>query len=433
MVGESLRRWGFWSLDFLKGQKVRRHYNDIKSILDTENYEKQRKPTNIYLENLMRHAVINTEYYSKFKGYRSIKDFPIIDKNIIRENRDKMISKTYKNKKIHHMSTSGSTGTPLEVFQDMNKRNRVLAELLVFNELAGYKIGDKNAYLRVWTEKNKKSKFELWKQNFLMIDVTNLKDENLERIRLVLKKEKVKYVLGYASSLDVLSRYLLYKNDTPDMFGVNVVVSCAETLSEIARNNLKRIFGCEVVSRYSNQENGILAQEQGGLEFFIINSASYYLEFLKVDSDEEAEIGELSRVVITDLFNFFTPIIRYDIGDIAVTGSDKEYGKVIKTIAGKKRDFFYNTSGELLSPAAISVNMWRFNRIKQFQLLQISKLDYIFRLNANKDIYGTNEIIDFLKPIIGENANIKVEYTNCIPHLESGKFQNVVCKYVKDI
>ena len=84
------------------------------------------------------------------------------------------------------------------------------------------------------------------------------------------------------------------------------------------RINLRKVFGCNVVSRYSNQENGILAQELVDSDYFVINNASYWIEFLKLIQMWGADIGELSRVVVTDLFNYATPVIRYDTGDLAV-------------------------------------------------------------------------------------------------------------------
>lgn len=43
-----------------------------------------------------------------------------------------------------------------------------------------------------------------------------------------------------------------------------------------------------------------------------------------MDSDEPAEPGELGRIVITDLFNYAFPILRYDNGDTAVAVGRKK-------------------------------------------------------------------------------------------------------------
>lgn len=42
------------------------------------------------------------------------------------------------------------------------------------------------------------------------------------------------------------------------------------------------------------------------------------MKSLKMDSDEPAEDGELGRIVITDLYNYAFPILRYDNGDTAI-------------------------------------------------------------------------------------------------------------------
>lgn len=274
MLGENIRKWGFWGLDLLKGGQIRKHYNNIKDTLENGNHKRVGNDLN----NLLSYSIKNSEFYSKYKGYNSIKDFPIIDKNIIKENQNKIISKEYINTKLHYMSTSGSTGTPFKVGQDKNKRKRVLAEIIYFGELCGYDLGDRNTYLRVWTKKNSKSKINQWKQNLIIIDISKLDEVNLEKIRIALKKsKKLKCILGYAGTLDLLAKYLLDKGDSPDMFRVEVVISSLEVLSEVTRNNLKKVFGCNVVSRYSNQENGILAQELIDSNYFIINNASYYI------------------------------------------------------------------------------------------------------------------------------------------------------------
>ncbi len=58
------------------------------------------------------------------KGFNSIKDFPIIDKNIIKQHSNEILSDEYRAKTLHTKSTSGSTGTPLVVKQNADKRNR---------------------------------------------------------------------------------------------------------------------------------------------------------------------------------------------------------------------------------------------------------------------------------------------------------------------
>lgn len=428
MIGENLRKWGFWTLDFLRGGQVRKHYNDIKKII--EDCEESNTIVDKYTNNILKYAVESTDFYKGYDNFSSIKDFPIIDKNTFRANEKSLLSKEYIGKELHTMSTSGSTGTPFTVRQDRNKRNRVLAEIIYFGEICGYYLGDRNVYLRIWTEKNKKSNLAAFKQNLVMLDISNLDEENLEDIRKTLKSDKkVKCILGYATGLDIVSKYLLGKGDNSSMFNINIIISGSEILKETARANLEKVFGCPVVSRYSNQENGILTQELVGKDYSIINNASYNIEFLKLDSNEEAEYGELARVIVTDLFNHATPMIRYDTGDLAMVEENEKHGKVITSIEGKRRDFIYDIDDELLSPGIVAVNMWGFDKIKQYQLIQEDKGRYTLKLNGAKGIYDEEEIINLFKSFLGEEAKIDISHVDGIPLLKSGKFQTTVCKY----
>ena len=76
--------------------------------------------------------------------------------------------------------------------------------------------------------------------------------------------------------------------------------------------------------------------------------------------------------------------------------------------------------------------MWKFNQVKQFQLIQNDKYDYVLKLNGAKGIYDDIEIKGLFKSILGEDANIKIEHIEGIPLLSSGKFQITVCNYRKD-
>lgn len=77
-----------------------------------------------------------------------------------------------------------------------------------------------------------------------------------------------------------------------------------------------------------------IGSEDARLGLFYNKQCSYHNKFLKLNSDENADEGELSRIVITDLFNFTTPIISCDIGDLALIEKNEGYGPLIKTIGG---------------------------------------------------------------------------------------------------
>lgn len=421
-----MRNRGFWTIDWLKGRTVRKHYIDIKNTMQRkENVNKARES----LQSLLTHATQNCSFYAPFAN-TPISEFPIIDKDLIRSRHSEFLAKPFVTAKLHRMSTSGSTGTPFSVVQNYEKRSRVLAEIVYVGELCGYTIGQRYAFIRSWNSQSRKSPLESFLQNLIAIDTSRLDEESLETMRSLLKRDKrLSCILGYASSLDLLAQHLLEKGETPESFKrMKVVISGSEILSDKARRNLKRVFGCNVVSRYSNQENGLIAQEVSD-NVFLINRASYYLEFLKPNSNEHARPGELSRIVLTDLFNYAMPMIRYDTGDLAIFDEHPDYGRVITSIEGRVRDFFYDTQDRLLSPSAITVQMWKFDRLRQFQFIQDGRAKYLLKVNGARGVYEDDDFIEVIENIVGKNANITIEHVDGIPQLQSGKFRQVICNY----
>lgn len=415
----NLRWYLFWIADFIKGRKIRKSYNDIKRCYYAGNDKTEEK---IY--KLLKHAQNTTQYY-KNCNIDDITEFPVVNKRKIIENYDDILSDVYKGKKLHKMSTSGSTGTPFTVVQNPEKRKRVIAEVLFFGKVCGYTFGEKQIFLRVWVDSVKKSWLKRFLQNMITEDISALDKNKMEELENILVNDKkISNILSYASTLDNLSKFLIEKNHKPVDFSVKSIVSGSELLQDETRNNLKKVFGCTVVSRYANEENGIMGQECEKQEFHL-NTADYYFEFLKVDEDKPAKEGELARIVVTDLYNYALPMIRYDTGDLAIIGksSCNIKSNVIKEIFGRRVDLIYDTKGNALSPHTITNNMWEVKNIKQFKFTQISKSDYRILLNLSSaiNVKQENMLKKKLLDILGEDANIIIEYTNEIPVMSSGK------------
>lgn len=423
MLGDWIRRTGFWFLDYIKGGEIHKNYIDVRHRMETENLNKTK------LGELLEYAVENVPFYEKYSA-SDFNSFPIINKNDIKARWKEFHSVVYDGP-LHPMSTSGSTGTPFTMEWDIHKRKRQLAELIYFNELAEQKLGQPYIYFRVWTDKNRKSKKELWKQNLTPIDILHLDDEKLEEIRERLKsKPYINSCLAYASTFEHLVKYLRSKGDTAEMFHIASFVSGSEVLSMEMKLLIKDTIGCKVIDRYSNEENGFLAQTCDLSETFKVNIASFKIEILNQDSDEPVKVGEVGRVVVTDLYSFAVPLIRYDTGDLAIKGAEKNgWTTLLQSIQGRRVDVIFDTAGRRLTAHTWSVYMWKYEKLKQYQFIQEDKKQYILKLNGAKGVYDDNEITDYLKTILGNDAEITIQHLDGIPVLASGKFKKTVCNY----
>lgn len=415
----------FWGLDLFQGGKIRKDYKNIESIITKKNTS----TCNLALERILHHSIQTVPYYKGFALSTPIDNFPVVNKNIIKNNWNNFLSSSYDKLKLKLVTTSGSTGTPFQVYNDNRKISRNYADTLFFSKQAGYSLGNTFFYMKIWVKSRMSSPLIYKLQNIYPIDVLNFSHQEIE---LILKKIK-KYncsILAYASVLDIISKYLIDNKIKIENKRLKSVIAMSETLSEETKNNLSERFGICVVSRYSNLECGIMAQQPADYQcHYLINKASYFIEILKMDSDEPTAINELGRIVVTDLYNYAQPMIRYDTGDIgAFEDIDKNYFKIIE---GRKLDLLYNTKGELISSFIVYKNMWQYPEIDQYQLAQEDEKVYKIKIASKNKFVRQAKLIEEFNHYLGQDAVIKIELVESIPLLASGKRKKVVNNYKK--
>jgi len=431
----NIRKYMFWTLDSLCGSKIGQHYGDIAAIFEGHGSAIQDKPVE-YRDAIFSYAKSNVPFYRQMTDVECFEDLPLIDKLIIKDNFERFHSVEFLGMKLHEMSTSGSTCTPFTVCQDSNKRRRVLAEILFFNRLVDYEVGHHLAYYRAITKKSAKPWWLQKLQNESLIDTADLGEDFLRHTAENLERFPANTLIyGYASSMEVIGRYIYQTISlgTRKKYKISSIITIAEAISDQGRKILETIFQCPVVSRYSNQEMGILAQQIPNDDFFVLNRASYHFEIFDLEKDVPVPHGQLGRIVITDLFNRAMPLLRYDTGDTGIIEKRKLNGvstDVLTTIEGRKLDYIRDTQGKLLSPAFVTTMMWNYQEIIQFQFIQKNARDYLFRLNTGgKQFDREKDLIHRLQKVLGEDANIVVEFINEIPVLASGKRKYIINEY----
>jgi phenylacetate-CoA ligase len=219
------------------------------------------------------------------------------------------------------------------------------------------------------------------------------------------------------------------------MYKIQTIIGIGEALSKSTFEKLKKVFNCNIVSLYSNQEMGMLAQECVEHKEFHVNNASYYIELLKIDSDDPVRVGEPGRIVVTDLFNHAMPLIRYDTGDIGIWKKEAECGwnsQVFSSVQGRMVDSIFDTQGKRLSPHNIGMLMLPFDRLLQYQFIQEGARQYTLKLNGAEGLYEEAAFVAVFKDFLGQDAEIGIEHVHEIPVLASGKRKKVVSHYVRE-
>ena len=428
---EICRNKAFWFMDKVKGKKVSNYLSLLemyeggsKTAEEVEEFQQKE------LEKLLRHCKESVPFYSSIESF-SLTDLPIINKSTIRNDYSAFRSKKYSDNELIQMSTSGSTGTPFKSLQNVEKKKSVNAETLFYNGKTGFKIGRRIIYLRSVVAETQKTIIQQFAQNIYLLDCTDLSDKGIEeKLKFIKKYSKHcgAMMMGYSSTLDAFRMYFerhgYEKANGCKLYGI---IGGSTMLYDETRTAMEKAFNCRCYSRYANEENGFLGQDDKDNNVFLMNRVNYITEVLKMDSNEPAAINEIGRIVITDLRNYAMPMIRYDTGDVGSwvkLSNDEKVG--IGNFGGRSIDMIFNVNNEPVSPHSVSTAMWEFKAIKQYQFAQTGIAEYEIRLNADESEVNTIALLSALENVVGEGSNIKVSYLNEIPVLSSGKRRYII-------
>ena len=430
---EFCRNRAYWAMDAIKGGKVRKSLDLLEQV---EGGKMSDEEVNQYqleqLKKLLEHTRQTVPYYAGMSSQK-LENWPIITKTTIKNSQNEFFSNLYNRSGLIEMSTSGSTGTPFRCYQNIEKKRHVNAEVLFYNGQIDYKIGRKIIYFRSIVGEVEKSAIQQFLQNICLLDCTDLSDDGIAKKIEIIRKQSQHggaMMMGYCSTLDAFRRYF-QKYGTDKAKGCNIygIVGGSEIFHDITRDVLENAFHCKCVSRYSNEENGFIGQDAEERNVFIPNRANYIVEILKLDSNELAADGEVGRVVITDLYNYAMPMVRYDTGDVGAWQDVLHKGKKRKAIgsfSGRVVDMIFDCAGNQVSPHAITNLMWSYQGVQQYQFIQKGEASYTMRINAGDYVMDENAIIKDLKRIVGDISIIDIEYTDEIPVLASGKRRYIV-------
>lgn len=437
IISSSVRGRVFWACDRARGSRVHRHLVDIlRTSVDPEllKASEQRR-----LRALLTHASTTVPYHhGRPTEPHSLAEWPIVSKAGIRDDPMLYRSSRYLGKRLHVVTTSGSTGSPLRVEQNPDKRRRAIAEALVFNGLAGYEVGDRFASAISSSDAHAsglralKRSMWLFAQNRVQFDSDLLDVSFVERQRQALLRDRsVTFIIGYPSVIMELARHIIEAGDAPGAFGVRGIICIAEALYPHQRATIQQAFGCIVLGRYSNMECGLLATQCPTCDRHHVNAASYLIEIVGLEDDTPVPAGSVGRIIVTDLFNRAHPLIRYDTGDLGSLGPSGTCPRfatpVLSDIEGRSADAVFDTQGRRLMLFTFEATFERLGgAVRQFQFLQEGPGAYRLRLCVDDTFRDEDSVRRSLLRILGGDARIAIEYVGAIPTLPSGKRRYIV-------
>lgn len=431
-TGEIIRRIAWQTLDNARGGRLQKLKEvNKREITDgvTPAYRARR------LEAILNYAAEMCPFYRNLPANSVLSDFPVQTKRDFIAHYDDIISDEFRSRRdrLHRFTTSGSTGTPFTVLADDDKQDRVNMNFMSVMELNGFRLGMKRGEFRAWIKgKNTISSLRSYVNNLIMIDISNMGDSSIRGIFDRLFEERIQCIVAYSGAVAALADYAERTSLDVSGWSVEMIFTMGEALSDQVRDKAEELFGIRPVLSYGNNENGFIAVSLPGKEGYYLDLFNFYVEILKMDSDEPAEEGELGRIVVTDYFNRAFPMIRYDTGDtgikVAIPDEEGRVREKFTEIYGRRGSLIRNTKGEPLSIHVFMNNLLNFEGVlRQARCIQLEEKKYLLQLNAEIGAkVHEQEVVDSYRKYLGDDAVIEVEYVDSIPIEQSGK--TMVCE-----
>jgi phenylacetate-CoA ligase len=380
------------------------------------------------LRETLDHASTTVPFYQAMRlGVgASLSAFPVVTKSDIRADPKAFTSSRYADRDLIQITTSGSTGTPFRIGLDRGKLGRRTSEILYFNSLAGFRVGQPHTLHAVGAKKNP---WRVRLQNQRVTDPSVLDRRWLDGEIDALRGRRTAFYIGYVAAIRALSQHVLDIGLDSSHFRLEGIVATAERLDEGTRMLAQRAFGCSVISRYSSLETGVLSQECRENTRHHLNEADYFVEILDLERDAPAAAGSVGRVVVTDLWARGVPLIRYDMGDLATPAPEPcgcgRPGRTLERIDGRQVENVQDVDGRWISWVAINDLMWRYPAVSAFQFVQHAAGAYEM-LIVGADASDADRLRASLLAIVGGSARLEVRRVASIPPLSSGKRQYIV-------
>lgn len=393
------------------------------------------------LQSLLTHAYNHVPYYKRIFKERNLQPsdiktlddlvkLPTLTKSQVRKHKHELIADNYSQKMLKPGRTGGSTGEPLQFFNDANALSWAWGAMNRYYEWTGMKLGEGRfdigggslgGFLKKGTKKDILSKTLRRIQKIEFYPIFELDSNMAMRISFNAKKMNIRVVRGYPSGLYILARFALSQN--LDFEGVKIVQSTSERLYPEQRETIESGLSADVYDQYGAGEIlSIAAQcEKKG--------AYHVFDEHALVENERTVTGKDGRVpaIITDLDNFAMPFIRYELGDVLnFHGAGCSCGRGLSSIGkieGRTHDFLSTTDGRPIPGEFIPHLFQKAQGFDRYFVHQFSGYEIEVSIVRNEH-YSDSEIqklIELMKEILGNDMQINFAPVEKIELSPTGK------------
>ena len=379
------------------------YVKEVERMYNMSHDELQERNERIFL-NIFRKAYTKSSFYHKLyteagiklediKCLGDISKLPVVTKDMILHQSDALL--TTSKWKLLKNRTSGTTGTPLTVFEDWKSIWREQAYFYCYRKRCGYTYGQPLVSLRGNLGK-KDTMMYVHISNTLYLSSYNINEQTVWAYYKGIEKRSPRAIEGYPSSLYNLA--LLLK-DKGLYCNIPVCFTSSENLLDFQRQLIEERFHTKIFDHYGTTERTIRISESIKHDGYFEDPGYSINEYLK------------DRVISTSLINSAFPLIRYQSSDVVILKENTKDERVsIDRIQGRSGNCIKGKDGSIYNNAALTFILTYSHNIRYAQFIQ--KKNGKVLLNIVPEAVFSSQNLDELKQMI----DLKIGLSN--PELE---------------
>jgi phenylacetate-CoA ligase len=204
------------------------------------------------------------------------------------------------------------------------------------------------------------------------------------------------------------------------------------------RTVIEEVFGCRVTNRYGCEEVGLIACECERHQGLHINADNVLVEIER--DGRPARPCESGSVIVTDLSNRAMPLLRYQVGDVAIAANRPcPCGRglpLVEKVEGREADYVVTPCGRLISGISLTENFAvMVPGLEQVQIVQEAIDRLRLRIVRGADFGPRSEacIRSLVAERFGPGVAYECEYVGRIPQEPSGKYRFCISKVARPV
>jgi phenylacetate-coenzyme A ligase PaaK-like adenylate-forming protein len=212
---------------------------------------------------------------------------------------------------------------------------------------------------------------------------------------------------------------------------LDLIFSGAAPVDDDLRALCRSVFGAEIADTYGAQETGHIASQCPSCGEYHCSSDAMVVEILRDDGSPAAS-GETGRVIVTPLYNYAMPLIRYELGDLAEVGSAQPACPrklpTVRRIFGRYRNLFRFRDGTTIWPVSTKFYLQEFMKLRQFQIIQIDfdNIEIKYVPEGAPEPVQLPALTQRVRAVLGQPVNVTVCSVDKIERTATGKYEDCI-------